>query len=384
MITKKCTPFPVEVVVRGYITGNTKTSLWTHYEKGSREYCGIQFQDGLKKHQKIDTVITPTTKGEVDEPISAEEIVKRKLMTQEEWDYVSNAALKLFHYGQEHAAERGFLLVDTKYEFGKDVEGNILLIDELHTCDSSRYWTKESYKKNMIMGEEPEKLDKDRIRDYIKADMGLDPYDKSTKFIFPRLETELNSRDIAQIYRVSDVYEKFYTQLTQRNLPDVKDITPIMKVTTPEDTLNKVNQCEDIYNKYIDEHEPTAVIVAGSISDEEHVKKIEKELAKKNIKYDSYYSSAHKNTKVVLNLIEKYDNKCKKVVWVTVAGRSNALSGVVAANSKNPVIGCPPFKDKVDMMVNINSTLQCPSNVPVLTVLEPNNVANSISRIFKL
>lgn len=370
MITKKCIPFQVEVVVRGYITGNTKTSLWTHYNNGSREYCGIKFPDNLRKNQKIDTVITPTTKGEVDEPISAEEIVSRGLMTQEEWNYVSKAALELFSFGQKHASSKGFILVDTKYEFGKDMEGNIVLIDELHTCDSSRYWVKDSYKERIIMNREPEKLDKDRIRDYIKADETLDPYDKEKEFVFPRKEdvnTEAN--DIAQIYNVSEVYKSFFYQLTCVDPTDIK--------------INQTHN--EIYQEYLDDIEPMAIIVAGSVSDRTHVEKLEMELSKKHLKSRSYYSSAHKNTKVVLDLIAKYDNKKnKKVVWVTVAGRSNALSGVVAANSRNPVIGCPPFKDKTDMMVNINSTLQCPSNVPVLTILEPNNVANAIKRMFAL
>ena len=99
---------------------------------------------------------------------------------------------------------------------------------------------------------------------------------------------------------------------------------------------------------------------------------------------ESYIASAHKNTRHVLQLIEKYNKDQRNVVWVTVAGRSNALSGVVAANSNDPVIACPPFSNKTDMMVNLHSTLQCPSNVPVMAILEPINVALSIKRIFNL
>ena len=372
MIVKKCTPFPVEVVVRGYITGNTKTSLWTHYNNGEREYCGLYFPDGLKKNQKIKTVITPTTKGEVDEPISHEDIIERGLMTKEEWHYVSNAALALFKYGQDHAEKRGFLLVDTKYEFGKDNEGNILLIDELHTCDSSRFWVSKSYKERFIMNQEPEKLDKDCIRDYIKSQPDLDPYEENpqVEFKFPRENNGLiEEEDYHQILRVSETYEEFYKDLT------LKNTNPILY----EDI-----DYSRICNTYDENFEPTAVIVAGSVSDKEHVTKLEKELQSQNVATKTYYASAHKSTKEVLKIIKEYDNKPKKVVWVTVAGRSNALSGVVAANSVNPVIGCPPFKDKMDMMVNINSTLQCPSKVPVLTILEPNNVAISIKRIFSL
>eukprot|EP00879_Flechtneria_rotunda_P005001 GHRR01005277.1.p1 GENE.GHRR01005277.1~~GHRR01005277.1.p1 ORF type:complete len:333 (+),score=55.36 GHRR01005277.1:3-1001(+) len=134
-IMKRCTVFPVEFVVRGFITGSTDTSLWTHYKNGAREYCGNKFPDGMKKNQRLAAnVITPTTKSEEhDEPISPAEIVSRGLMSQENWDAVGQAVLALFKYGQEQAASRGLLLVDTKYELGKDREGNILLLDEV-TC----------------------------------------------------------------------------------------------------------------------------------------------------------------------------------------------------------------------------------------------------------
>ena len=116
-------PFKIEVIVRGYITGSTQTSLWTHYKYGSRNYCGVEFSDGLVKDQKLETpVIPPTTKDENDRPITPEEIVKDKYMTQEEMDYVFKKALELYNYGAEYAESKGLLLVDTKYEFGKDME----------------------------------------------------------------------------------------------------------------------------------------------------------------------------------------------------------------------------------------------------------------------
>ena len=110
--------------------------------------------------------------------------------------------------------------------------------------------------------------------------------------------------------------------------------------------------------------------------------KIQESLKREGIYCKIHYSSAHKQTMSVLNIIR--ENEPKKVVFVTVAGRSNALSGVVAANTHRPVIACPPFKDKMDMMVNINSSIQCPSKVPVMTILEPGNVALSVSRMFNL
>ena len=130
--------------------------------------------------------------------------------------------------------------------------------------------------------------------------------------------------------------------------------------------------------------ENLVVIVSGSNKDSAHVDKLVYEINKENILVEAYVSSAHKNTRDVLHLIDTFNADKRNIIWVTVAGRSNALSGVVAANSKYPVIACPPFSNKTDMIVNVNSTLQCPSNVPVMAILEPINVALSIKRIFKL
>lgn len=147
-ICKKCTVFPVEFVVRGYITGTTSTSMWTNYSKGVRNYCGHILPEGLRKNQKLSHImLTPTTKDDThDELISAEEIVRSGRMSQEDWNICSNYALTLFEYSQQLALTKGLLLVDTKYEFGRDIQtGEILLIDEIQTPDSSRYWLAESY-----------------------------------------------------------------------------------------------------------------------------------------------------------------------------------------------------------------------------------------------
>ena len=154
-IGKKCTVFPVEFVMRGYITGSTSTSLWTNYNKGVRLYCGHTFPDGLVKNQKLDeNKLTPTTKSdEHDELISAEQIVSSALMTQEDWNTCARYAHSLLEFGQQTALKRGLILVDTKYEFGKDENGNIMVIDEIHTPDSSRYWLASSYASRMAAGE---------------------------------------------------------------------------------------------------------------------------------------------------------------------------------------------------------------------------------------
>jgi len=175
MVGKKCKPYKVEVVVRAYITGSTSTSLWTHYNRGERIYCGIAFPDGLQKNQKLErVVVTPTTKGDKDVPFWEGEMANRGIMTYFEWEYIKEKALELFRFGQLYAASKGLILVDTKYEFGKDTEGNILLIDEIHTCDSSRYWLKSTYQERFDQGLEPDRFDKDVIRTWIRE--RCDPY----------------------------------------------------------------------------------------------------------------------------------------------------------------------------------------------------------------
>ncbi len=179
-IVKKCTVFPVEFVVRGYITGTTNTSLWTQYQKGVRRYCGVNLPEGLKKNQPLDApIITPTTKEkEHDRPISPTEIVAEGWMSEADWLYARNAALKLFERGSDIAAQHGLILVDTKYEFAKDKQGQIILVDELHTPDSSRYWLAESYQERFKQGLEPENIDKEFLRLWFIGH--CDPYNDKT------------------------------------------------------------------------------------------------------------------------------------------------------------------------------------------------------------
>jgi len=175
-IARKCVVFPVEFVMRGFITGSTSTSLWTNYHKGARTYCGHVFPDGLLKNQRLDAnKLTPTTKSdEHDELISAEEIVSRGLMSRTHWEQCESYAHALFQLGQEEALIHGLLLVDTKYEFGLDSDGIVRLIDEVHTPDSSRYWVAATYEDRFRAGLEPDSIDKEFLRRWYVA--RCDPY----------------------------------------------------------------------------------------------------------------------------------------------------------------------------------------------------------------
>ncbi len=179
-IAKKCNVIPIEFVVRGYITGSTSTSLWTVYNNGDREYCGNILPEGLVKNEKLqENMLTPTTKEkDHDRPIAPKQIVSEGWMTQEDWDYCSRKALELFSFGQRKAEENGMILVDTKYEMGHDENGNIVLIDEIHTPDSSRYWLSKTYDKRIDDGLEPENIDKEFLRLWFVDN--CDPYNDET------------------------------------------------------------------------------------------------------------------------------------------------------------------------------------------------------------
>jgi phosphoribosylaminoimidazole-succinocarboxamide synthase len=175
-IARAAHPLPVEVVLRGHITGVTSTSLWAHYEAGGRSMYGHRFPDGLRKNTALpDPIVTPTTKaedGRHDEPISCADVVSTGLVDAGLWDRVVSAALQLFEHGRSCAQRAGLILADTKYEFGLDaITGELLLIDEVHTPDSSRYWLADTYDERVARGDEPESLDKENVRRALK-DMG--------------------------------------------------------------------------------------------------------------------------------------------------------------------------------------------------------------------
>lgn len=176
MIALECEPLPVEMVLRGYLTGTTSTSIWRHYEGGVREFCGHLLPDGMKKHQKLDEILlTPSTKaahGEHDVSASREEILKLTGMRAEDFDEAERLARILFAEGQRICAEQGLILVDTKYEFGKTPDGKIVVIDEIHTPDSSRFWFKETYEERFRGGQDPESFDKEYLRRFL-ANLGF-------------------------------------------------------------------------------------------------------------------------------------------------------------------------------------------------------------------
>ncbi len=171
MVGRECTPLKAEFIMRAYLTGVTSTSIWSAYEKGAREFCGHALPAGMKKNQVLpEPILTPSTKaeqGDHDESVSREELIKRGDITAADFDAAAVMVEALFAFGQKRALERGLILVDTKYELGKTAEGELVVIDEIHTPDSSRYWYAESYQARLANGEEPRGLDKEYVRRWL-------------------------------------------------------------------------------------------------------------------------------------------------------------------------------------------------------------------------
>jgi phosphoribosylaminoimidazole-succinocarboxamide synthase len=222
VIGKRLTILPVEVVVRGYLAGTTSTSILTQYRKGVRTMYGHVLPEGMRDNQILpQAIITPTSKafdGAHDEPLTAAEILGQGLLTPAQWDEVSAKALALFARGQRMAAERGLILVDTKYEFGTDAQGNILIADEIHTPDSSRYWIASGFEAAFEAGTRPPSFDKDVIRAWVVA--RCDPY----RDPIPEIPAEM-------IAATSAVYIQAYEAITgQTFVPDLTGATPLDRV----------------------------------------------------------------------------------------------------------------------------------------------------------
>jgi phosphoribosylaminoimidazole-succinocarboxamide synthase len=196
---------PVEIVVRAYLAGTTGTSILTLYRQGAREMYGVRLPDGLAPNARLpEPIITPTSKafdGGHDEPLSPAQILEQGLLTPGQWEQVSAYALALFARGQALAAERGLILVDTKYEFGLDREGGIVLADEIHTPDSSRYWMADTYGARFAAGERPDSFDKDFVRNWVaeRCDPYVDP--------IPDIPPEM-------IEQTSDIYVDAFRRIT--------------------------------------------------------------------------------------------------------------------------------------------------------------------------
>ena len=361
MLVVKVEPFPVEVIVRGYITGVTSTALWRRYELGEREIYGYTFPEGLRKNQVLpEAILTPTTKGGPtghDERLTCQQVTQWGLLDPQTWDKVQEAALGLFKQGQAMAARAGLILVDTKYEFGRAPDGQILLIDEVHTPDSSRFWNAASYQARFEQGEEAENFDKEFIRlAYVERGyrgegeppvMPADLWASASQRYIDLFERLSGGPFMPGSYPVGPRLEENY-----------KEGWPAMSV-------------------------PLLVILMGSKADSVHCQKIVEAAQQFGLEVVQRIGSAHKTPAHVLKLLAEYEAGERPVVYITVAGRSNALSGFVDGAVSAPVIACPPPGEAFGG-ADVFSSLRMPSGIAPALVLEPANAALCAAKIFAM
>ena len=386
MFVKQCTPIPLEVIVRGYITGSTKTSLWTHYNAGERSYCGHILPDGLLKNSKLPgntqhsfedlrsrakgvdglrrgSIVTPTTKGEVDELIDTKTILERGIVDADTWNYIQKVALQLFEFGQDTAARRGLILVDTKYEFGYDCNGTITLIDEIHTQDSSRYWIAGTYddimKANTCLIDpiEPDKLDKDYIRDYLKLQLKWDPYAEGS--VVPNVSSEL-------IDNTYNAYLSLYLSLTGQSASEWQN--------------NQYKSFDVVVQNYWNcIHSPKIMIISEDDTNysQKFISKLLDESIENGVYAECVVKSAYMKPEAVSSYIKEQD-RSKKVILISVG--SIQFGAHLSTKSIHPTIICPLLMNSLN---NIHSLFEVPQNTAGTIVLDASNAILAAKKILR-
>ncbi len=342
-------PIRIEMIVRGYLTG----SMWRGYENGQREFSGVVAPEGMTKNQSFASpILTPTTKDEDDTEITEANIIKSKLVKKATYQKMKKVALELFKRGSEYLDSKGIILVDTKYEFGL-LNGKLILIDEIHTPDSSRFWRKKDYQKSP---QKAEQMDKEFVRQWMLANK-----------VDGKVPLELPAKIVNETSRR---YREIYELVTGQKF-EISDLEPKTRA------YHHLVKAKLIKPGFV-------AICMGSKSDLPHVRKIEKIIKSYPIKVSKRIISAHKNGERILELAKAYNESIEPVAVIAVAGRSNGLGGALAANLTAPVINCPPFSDKTDMIVNLNSSLMMPSNTPASTVIHADNAALAAVRALNI
>lgn len=350
-IARELSGYPIEMVVRGYLTG----SAWRDYQEGvfARRY-GFELPAGLAPNARFATpIVTPTEKCHDghDRPVTPDEAAIL-LGGQDTWRKLREMSLRLFEQGTRLVAERGLILVDTKYEFGT-AGGEIVLMDEVHTPDSSRFWYQDSYASNP---ENPKQLSKEFLREWLRDQgfMGDGPAPMLPDHV--RLE-------------VAGRYLELFRTLTGEALE---------LPANPGDPAARI--CQNLKRAGLIKG-ALAAILMGSASDSDIAGRAAKVLTELGVATREWVVSAHKVPDKLHRVVADLNGSAQPVVLITIAGRSNGLSGCTAANSVHPVIALPAFADRADYQINIHSSLQMPSETPAMTVVDPGNAALAAARV---
>ncbi len=348
-LVREAEPLRIEMVVRGYLTG----SMWRGYQKGQRSFSGVEVADGLSQNQRFDApLVTPTTKEDSDRPITPEAIVAEGWASAEQVAEMQRLSLALFARGTELLAERGILLVDTKYEFGL-IADELHLIDEIHTPDSSRFWDAAAHQRDPL---QVDSLDKEFVRRWLlEQDQG------------DGAPLELPDHIVAETGRR-------YTDLYRR-------VTGDFLSSSDEPVASR------LYRALVAEQlirDGFVAVIMGSPVDLPHCQKIQQVVERYGVYCDLRVASAHKNGERVVALADEYNHAVEPGAVIAVAGRSNGLGGALAANLGMAVLSAPPFKDQLDMLTNITSSLMMPSRTPAATVIGADSAAMAALRCLNL
>ncbi|MBF0298683.1 MAG: AIR carboxylase family protein [Oligoflexia bacterium] len=351
-IVQEAKPIKLEIILRKYITG----SLWRNYLKGARKFSTYTLSNNLKENSAFnEVIITPTTKDISDQEISYHQIIENKILLKEQLDYIYDVSLSLFNFASSYLEKRGLILVDTKFEFAF-LQDKIILIDEIFTPDSSRFWYKSQYDNNPLTIESP---DKEFVRKYLLNEMNSSE-NKNIPMHTPRPMPLVLPENI--ISDTSKRYLDLYKNITENNL----------QLSSPSNPLSmtfSVSLSQALVEKNIIK-DGLIVIVMGSKNDLSHALKIKEICKMYAVDVILRVISAHKNGEEIINLANEINNSITPVVVVAIAGRSNGLGGALAYNLSVPVINIPPFKDNLDMFLNINSSLIMPQNATVATTID--------------
>jgi phosphoribosylaminoimidazole-succinocarboxamide synthase len=360
MLVKEAEPIKVEMIVRQYLTG----SMWRGYQAGQRTFSGVTVPDGLTKNQAFpQAIVTPTTKEESDREITPENLVSEGWVTKELYDQMAVKSQMLFAVGSRLLAEKGIILVDTKYEFGL-LNGQLILIDEMHTPDSSRFWSAEDYAKNP---ETAEQMDKEYVRQWLIANKQDGKY---LRALTPEVTAEASRRYL-------DIYER----IVGEPLPTADTHGADAPHTGRQDARARM-QANLVAAGLI--KDAWVNIVMGSPADKEHCEKIRQQFEGYDVFTQLRVTSAHKNGEAIAGMAEIWNNSIEPGVIIAVAGLSNGLGGALAANVNVPVISCPPYKDYAELAMNLNSSVIMPSGTPNLTVVRPDNAAQAALRALNI
>ena len=339
IVVKECKPINIEIIVRRYLSG----SAWRSYVQ-KKEVCGIKLPDGLKEDQELpELILTPTTKAFEghDEEISREEIIKQKIVPEDVYKKIEMIAFSLFRRGEEILSQKGITLVDTKYELG-ELNGQLVLIDEIHTPDSSRFWY-----------EDEKYQDKEYVRKWLRERGFMGDGEQ------PVMPDDM-------IEEVSRRYIRVYENISGREF-ECSDFPVKERIVN---NLKKKGYIKGCFTP----------LVVASEKDFEWADKIKTELDGFGIPSGLHVASAHKTPEDLMEIIKVYEQSIEPVVYIASAGLSDALSGMISANTRFPVIACPPNFNSTDIF----SSLRTPSYVSSMVVIRPDNAAMAAAKIFNL